>query len=99
MRIRIDHLLIRHDVLHDQVLVLFSNGLIKFLLILTDQLLDVHVVLLLLQLLSGSTGFIVHDGLVLLRRSARRLRNGGSQDWRGHRRQGCLGGRLRLLEV
>ena len=35
MRIRINHLLIRHDILHDQVLVLFPNGLVEFLLVLT----------------------------------------------------------------
>lgn len=47
MRVCIDHLLIRHDVLHDQVLVLLSNSLVQFLLVLADQLLDVHVVLML----------------------------------------------------
>lgn len=49
----VDHLLVGHDVLHDQIFVLFSNGLVQFLLVLADQLLYVHIVvgsrLLLLQ--------------------------------------------------
>ena len=55
MWVSIYHLLIRHDVLHDQILVLFSNGLIEFLFVLADQLLYIHVVLLLLHLLSLCT--------------------------------------------
>ena len=74
MWIRIDHLLIRHDVLHDQILVLFSNGLVEFLFVLTDQLLYIHVVLLLLHLLSlCCTSFVVHNGLLS---SDGRLRDG-----------------------
>ena len=49
----VDHLLVGHDVLHDQIFVLFSNGLVQFLLVLADQLLYVHIIvgsrLLLLQ--------------------------------------------------
>ena len=89
MWIRIDHLLIRHDVLHDQILVLFSNGLVEFLLVLADQLLNIHVVLLLLHLLCLCTILIVHDGL---RGGSRRLLHRGCQDGCGHCRQGGLRG-------
>ena len=63
MWIRIDHLLIRHDILHDQILVLLTNGLVEFLFVLADQLLYIHVVLLLLHLLCLCTSLVVHDGL------------------------------------
>ena len=49
--ILLNHLLVRHDILHDEILVLLSNRLIQFLLVLPDQLLDVNIVVLLLQLL------------------------------------------------
>ncbi len=40
------HLLVRHDVLHDHVFVFFADRMIELLLVVADQLLDVHVVLL-----------------------------------------------------
>ena len=39
------HLLIGHDVLHYHVFVFFPDCLVQFLFIVTDQLLDVYVVL------------------------------------------------------
>ena len=89
MWVRIDHLLIRHDVLHDQIFVLFSNGLVEFLFVLADQLLYIHVVLLLLHLLCLCTCLIVYDGL---RSGSRRLLRRGCQDGCGHCRQGGLRG-------
>ena len=41
---RTNHLLIRQDVLHDQVLILFSNRLVQLLLVVGDQLLNVDIV-------------------------------------------------------
>lgn len=41
-----DHLLVGHNVFHDQLLVFFSNGLAQFLLILAYQVLNVDVVAL-----------------------------------------------------
>ena len=40
----IDHLLVGHNILHDQIFVLFSNGLVQFLLVLAYQLLYVHII-------------------------------------------------------
>ena len=39
------HLLVGHDVLHYHVFVFFPDCLVQFLFIVTDQLLDVYVVL------------------------------------------------------
>ena len=38
-----DHLLVSHDILHDQVFVFLSDGLVQFLLVLADQVLNVDV--------------------------------------------------------
>ena len=42
--VRTNHLLIRQDVLHDQVFILLPDRLVQFLLVVGDQLLNVDVV-------------------------------------------------------
>ena len=84
--ILLNHLLVCHDVLHDEIRVLLSNRLIQFLLVLPDQLLDVNVVVLLLQLL------LLHRLLCI--NGAGWLR--GGQDRCGHGWQRRLTHRLML---
>ena len=59
------HLLISHDIFHDEIFVLFPYSLVQFLLILTDQLLYVYIILLLLLLNLLLAGFsnLLHLGL------------------------------------
>lgn len=51
----IDHLLVRHDILHNHVFVFFADSLAQFLLIFVDQLLYIDVKVLLGGRLAGST--------------------------------------------
>lgn len=63
----IDDLLVGQDVFHDQIFVFLPNRLVQLLLVLADQLLDVHVVLLRLQ------GLLLLLAQVLVARVAVRL--------------------------
>ena len=57
-----DHLLIRHDILHDQIFVFLSDGLVQFLFILTYQVLDVDV----RELLALRHLILLHLGILRL---------------------------------
>ena len=61
----IDHLLVGHNILHDQIFVLFSNGLVQFLLILAYQLLYVHIIVR--RLLMQTKWTLRHSGQRRLR--------------------------------
>ena len=45
-RLLANHLLVRNNILHDQVLIFFANCLTQLRLVVGDQLLNVHILLL-----------------------------------------------------